>query len=215
METNFEELLTNTNLSMINILLYYQEEIANELEYYENLFNVYAYSKDDYDKYINETKIKEEEIKFVNLIKEFTGLVSYIIDKYYKGHYLPLKIHELKYKLAREVEHNSDNIPWLIGYLNEYVKIIIEGLWDNIFLLYSDEEQQNMNILRQERKDIETFYIAELNRLLDEKEARIYELEKEQAKNEQEIDGLINENVCLRRIIALNSGEDEDGTYRY
>ena len=50
-----------------------------------------------------------------------------------------------------------------------------------------------------------------LNRLLDEKEARIYELEDEQAKNEQEIDGLINENVCLRRIIELNS--DDDGTY--
>ena len=209
METNFEQLLNNTNLSMINILLYYQEEIANELEIYRNIFYIYASSKDDYDKYINNSKRKEEQSKLVNLVKEFTELVKYIINKYYKGHYLPLNVHELKYKLAREIEYNSDNIQWLEEYLNEYVKIIIEGLWNTIFQVYSDEDQQKIKILRKERKDIQAFYISELNRQLDEKEAKIYELEVKSFQDEQDINALINENNELRRVLEINREGEE------
>ena len=38
MKTNFEQLLNNTNLSIIDILLYYQEEIASEIRKYKKFF---------------------------------------------------------------------------------------------------------------------------------------------------------------------------------
>ena len=210
MKTNFEELLNNTNLSMIDILLYYQEEIASEIRKYKKFFTyAYFHPKDDYEEYINHSKRKEEQTKLVNLVIEFTELVKYIINKYYKGHYLPLNVLELKYKLARETEYNSDNIQWLEEYLNEYVKIIIQGLWNNIFQVYSDEDQQKVKILRRERKDINAFYISELNRQLDEKEAKIYELEVKSFQDQQDINALIVENQDLKRVLEINREGEE------
>ena len=146
METNFEELLNNTNLSMMEILLSYQEEIASELKIYEPLFEICANSQDEYETYINITKLKEEQTRLVNLVKEFTKLVNYIIYKFYRGHYLPLEIYERRNKLEKKIKYKSYNIIELKDYLNEEVNFIIRGLWDNIFPLYSDKDRQKAEI---------------------------------------------------------------------
>lgn len=207
MKTNFKELLTNTNLDPIEILKYYEEEIIKELEIYNIRYWSYVYLYGDYYDFIKDEKtekIEEQKNKVVNLILEFTELVKYIVNDYYK-----------KYGFQIEIKDLNDGLRYLnprewAEETKESIKYIIQGLSNEI---NSSEcmVKERLNISNQEKKDIEEFYIAELNRLLDEKEARIYELEDEQAKNEQEIDGLINENVCLRRIIELNS--DDDGTY--
>ncbi len=204
METNFKELFDNTNLTPIEILKYYEDEIANELEIYKNMYWSYRdfCKKDEY---------LEQKNKVANLILEFTALIKYLTTIHYKNVFFSSSIKDKIEELEYEVKCNPKYLH--VVTIIEYKCQIIKEFYNDLskYLKSKSYENERLSVLLQEKKDIEEFYIAELNRLLDEKEARIYELEDEQAKNEQEIDGLINENVCLRRIIELNSGED--GTY--
>ena len=172
MKTNFEELLNNTNLSIIDILLYYQEEILNELAIYKKYFNDYCYSKDEYDKYLSKIKLKDCKNRFINLIKEFAKLTDYIIDKYYLGYYLHYKIYRRKKSIETEIDNKFDDIVWLDIYLPKYTNFTILSIKKCILKLCEDLENEN----------IAEPYIAELNRLLDEKESKIYELEDKNRK---------------------------------
>ena len=171
-KTNFEELLNNTNLLIIDILLYYQEEILNDLAIYKKYFNDYCYPKDEYDKYLSKIKLKDCKNRFINLIKEFAKLTDYIIDKYYLGYYLHYKIYRRKKSIEAEIDNKFDDIVWLDIYLPKYTNFTILSIKKCILKLCEDLENEN----------IAEPYIAELNRLLDEKESKNYELETENRK---------------------------------
>ena len=70
MKTNLEELLNNTNLTPIEILEYYEEEIAKQFEIYTNFYTNYICSNDFYEKYINKENLEPQKKKIINLIKE-------------------------------------------------------------------------------------------------------------------------------------------------
>ena len=122
------------------------------------------------------------------------------------------------------VSTKNDSLEFLKVFINSYL-YGVGGLSDytiqvhkclEILITYVKVQEEKEKIsederLMEDKMAILEYFVDEFNKELNEKDARIYELETEQAKNEQEIDGLINENVCLRRIIELNSGED--GTY--
>lgn len=211
MKTNFEELLNNTNLTSIKIIKYYEEEIMNELELCNNMYWSHRYLYGSYAEFINEKaeKIEEQNTKVVNLILEFTSLIKYLTAIYYKNAHFSSSIKDKIEELEHEVKYNPTYLH--AGTIIEYTCQIIKGFYNDLSRYFKSKsrEKERLNALAQEKVDIEEFYITELNRLLDEKETRIYELEDENKRNEQEIDSLINENVCLRRIIEINNDEEE------
>lgn len=168
METNFKELLDNTNLTPIEILKYYEEEIANELEIYNNIYwSCLDFCKKD--------ESLEQETKVTNLILEFAELIEYIISDYYKNISFPIVIREINKGLKGQLNYNPRK--WA-DETKKDIKYIIQGLLNTI----NNPDRriiERLNTSSHERAYIEEFYISELNRLLDEQEARIYELETE------------------------------------
>ena len=187
MKTNLEELLNNTNLTPIQILEYYEEEIAKQFEIYTNFYTTYICSNDFYEKYINKENLEPQKKKIINLIKEFIMIAKIIFNKYYIDN---PRLQHLEYQivdLRRNLQHkyNMKNLLFpgtlMISDIKHDIKEIInEFSAYGICLCLKEENPQN--ITNKEKKYIEEFYVAELNRMLDEKEARIYELESENKK---------------------------------
>ena len=67
-KTNFEELLNNTNLTIVELLNYYKEEIWEQYEIYRVLHN--GILKDNYEIYINKKQQKEQIRKIKNFLKK-------------------------------------------------------------------------------------------------------------------------------------------------
>ena len=202
METNFKELLNNTNLTPIQILKYYEEEITNELEFYKNMYwsCLDLCKKDEFE---------EQKNKIANLILEFTALIKYLTTIHYKNVFFSSSIKDKIEELEYEVKCNPKYLH--VVTIIEHKCQIIKEFYNDLskYLKSKSYENERLSALAQEKEDIEEFYVAELNRLLDEKETKIYELEYKSFQDEQDINALINENNELRRVLEINREGEE------
>lgn len=199
METNFKELFDNTNLTPIEILKYYEDEIANELEIYKNMYWSYLdfCKKDEY---------LEQKNKVANLILEFTALIKYLTTIHYKNVFFSSSIKDKIEELEYEVKCNPKYLH--VVTIIEYKCQIIKEFYNDLskYLKSKSYENERLSALAQEKEDIAEFYISELNKIIDEQEAKIYELETERFYDKQNINNLINKNIKLRLEKAL--GDD-------
>ena len=202
MKTNLKELLNNTNLTPIQILKYYEEEITNELEIYKNMY----WSCLDFCK---KAEFEEQKNKIANLILEFTALIKYLTTIHYKNVFFSSSIKDKIEELEYEVKCNPKYLH--VVTIVEYKCQIIKEFYNDLskYLKSKSYENERLSALAQEKEDIEEFYVAELNRLLDEKETKIYELEYKSFQDEQDINALINENNELRRVLEINREGEE------
>ncbi len=222
METNLEELLNNTNLTPVEILESYLEEIdARFDEFNANFWKFIPYYKNGNIVYyhILQEKALEKPLlydKLINmaenigtLVNEFLSLYT-IIEKNYK-----MMIYDL-------VSEKNDSLEFLkvfinsylygVGGLSDYTKKVHDCL--KILIMYVKAQEEKEKISEKERLNedklaILEFYVNEFNRELDEKETKIYELETAKFQDEQDINALINENNELRRVLEINREGEE------
>ena len=175
MKTNFEELLNNTNLTPIQILKYYEEEITNELEFYKNMYWSYL-------DFCKKDEFEEQKNKIANLILEFTALIKYLTTVHYKNTFFSSSIKDKIEELEYEIKCNPKYLHvWpIIEYICQIAKVFSNDL--HKYLKSKSYKKERLSALVQEKKDIEEFYVAELNRIIDEQETKIYELEYENRK---------------------------------
>ncbi len=211
MKTNLEELLNNTNLTPIQILEYYEEEITKQFEIYTNFYINYICSNVFYEKYINKENLEPQKKKITNLIKEFIMLAKLVFNKYYINN---PELQHLEYQivdLRRNLQHkyNMKNLLFpgtlMISDIKHDIKDII-----NKFRAYGIcfclKEENTKNITKKEKKYIEEFYVAELNRIIDEQETKISDLEAVIFQDKQNINDLTNEKIELKlaRVLGDN-----------
>ena len=182
MGTNFEQLLNNTNLTPIEILEYYEEAIMNELKICNNMFWSHTYHQSGYAEPKKMKPVEDQNTKVVNLILEFMSLIKYLTTTYYKNANFSSSIQDIIEKLKYQVKHYQTY--QCNRAIKEYIPQIIKVFSNDLrkYLKSKSREKERLIILAQEKHDVEEFYVTELNRMLDEKEARIYELETENRK---------------------------------
>ena len=182
MQTNFKELLNNTNLTPIEILKYYEEEIMNELKLCNKMFWSHMRLHRGYSHPEMMKPVENQNTKVVNLILEFIALVKYLTTTYYKNANFSSSIQDIIEELEYQVKHHETYN--CMEAIKEYISQIIKVFNNDLRKYFKSKfrERERLSVLKQEKEDTEEFYIAELNRLLDEKEAKIYELESENRK---------------------------------
>ena len=201
MKTDIRTLINNTNITGVTLLNYYKEEIWIQYDIYDSLYKESLTLKDEYEIYINKEKQKEQRHKIKNLIKEFSNITKYMLRRLEKTGIL----HNLGYNdiktylifLSNHIHFIKNELRYEDNIKNFIVNII--GIMCRYYDLAPLKDTKG-----EEQKNINDYYIAELNRILDEKEAKIYELEIKSFQDEQDINALINKNNELKRALEIN-----------
>ena len=187
METNFKELLNNTNLTIAELLNYYKEEIWKQYEIYRALHNEIL--NDKYEIYINKEQQQKQIGKIKNLIEEFLNFTKYISLTMKKHSRITIRLYNIK--ILNCMYYPQKLLP-NEGRIKDFIKSIIDIIY-KYYNITKVKETKN-----EEQKNINDYYIEELNRIIDEQETKISDLEAVIFQDKQNINGLINENRKLK-----------------
>ena len=191
-ETNFKELLNNTNLTIAELLNYYKEEIWKQYEIYRALHNEIL--NDKYEIYINKEQQQEQIRKIKNLIEEFLNFTKYISLTMKKHSRITIRLYNTK---ILNCMYYPQKLLSNEGRIKDFIKSIIDIIY-KYYNITKVKETKN-----EEQKNINDYYIEELNRIIDEQETKISDLEAVIFQDKQNINDLINEKIELKLAKVL------------
>ncbi len=195
MKTNFNELLNNTNLTSIEILKYYLEEIdARFQEFNPKFFTFMPNYKNGNAIYthIFQEKAKEYPLLYKELV-DMSENIGTLVNEFLSLYELIEKNHNtMIYELVSE---RNTSLKFLkdfislhlcgVGGLSDYTKKVHNSIKTLIMYIKAQEEKEKISedeSIIQDKLAILEFYVNEFNKELDKKDDEIYKLKTENRK---------------------------------